>query len=106
MVKNGYSEVAHVDPKAYQGFAVVQNTRDEMLSHIKQDRTAAGHGGVFAGSRTEAPLIAYRVLPYGVQSVSALLDLWSQILSGVEINTSQESIAKSRQVSSPAASSS
>ncbi|KAM4057232.1 ABC transporter [Hirsutella rhossiliensis] len=96
LVNNRYPGMAQVDPATYDGFVVVQNSRDEMLSHIGQNRTKAGHGGVFAGSSTEAPLIAYKVLTFGAQSGSLLLDVWSQMQGGIEINSSQESIPKSR----------
>lgn len=98
MVNKRYSELAQVDPKTYGGFAVVQNSRDEMLRQLGRNTSKASHGGVFAGSSTEAPLIAYKVSSYGAQSGSLLLNIWSQMQGGVEINTSQESIPKSRQV--------
>ncbi|KJZ74970.1 hypothetical protein HIM_05701 [Hirsutella minnesotensis 3608] len=95
LVGKRYSELKQVDPTMYRDLVVVQNTRDEMLRYIAQNGTKAGHGGVFTGSSTEAPLIAYR-MSFGLQSASLLLDVWSQMQSGLEINTSQQLLPKSR----------
>ncbi|PHH90481.1 hypothetical protein CDD83_3548 [Cordyceps sp. RAO-2017] len=96
LVSRRYGEMADVDPQAYGSFAVVQNSRDEMLEYIIQNRTRAGYGGVFAGSSNEAPLIVYRIMSWGTQTGSRLLDLWSQMQGNVEINSSQEVIPKAR----------
>ncbi|KAH0602121.1 hypothetical protein MHUMG1_01000 [Metarhizium humberi] len=98
LVRNGYRELSNVSAKAYSEFVDVQTSRDDVLKHIEQNKTAAGYGGIFAGTSTEAPMIAYRILTFGDQSGSQLLDIWSQMQGGLEINSSQESMPKTRRV--------
>ncbi|TWU74014.1 hypothetical protein ED733_000613 [Metarhizium rileyi] len=76
LFQKGYQEVSNVSTNAYGKFVDVQNSRDDLLKHISQNKSAAGYGGIFAGTATEAPMIAYRILSYGDQSGSHLLSLW------------------------------
>ncbi|KAK2616477.1 hypothetical protein QQS21_000519 [Conoideocrella luteorostrata] len=95
LFKSGYQELSDISVQAYNKFVAVQSSRDEMLKHIAKNKTLAGYGGIFAGSASEVPTIAYRIL-FSEQSGSKLLDIWSQMQGGIEINSSQEVIPKSR----------
>lgn len=98
LVQSGYQELSNVSVGSYAKFVAVHDSRDKMLSHIARNITGAGYGGVFAGSPTEASVIAYRMFNFGDQSGSRLLDIWSQIQGGVEINSSQELMPQTRKV--------
>lgn len=97
LLQNGYQAVSNISVQAYSKFVDVQGSRDDLLQHIAQNLTAAGYGGIHTGGTPDKPLIAYKATFSG-QTGSALLDVWSQMQSGLEINSSQELMPKSRMV--------
>ncbi|KAH6997790.1 hypothetical protein BKA56DRAFT_536741 [Ilyonectria sp. MPI-CAGE-AT-0026] len=95
LVKADYQEVAEVVPALYEGFPVVLDDRQAFLDFIAKNRTT-GPGGVFTGSETEAPVLAYRLNAFGSQTGAIMISLWSQMNSSVEIIASQEGFAATR----------
>ncbi|UNI24988.1 hypothetical protein JDV02_010699 [Purpureocillium takamizusanense] len=94
----GYVEFSNISLRSYSDFVSVQKSRKETLDLIARNTTRAGYGGIFTGTSTEAPTIAYRTLSSGEQSGSLLLGIWSQMQGGTEIRTTQELIPKMRKI--------
>ncbi|KAH6898818.1 hypothetical protein B0T10DRAFT_120641 [Thelonectria olida] len=95
MVKEDYYETSGIDAALYKGYPVVLDSRQDFLDYIATNRSS-GPGGVFMGSKSENPVLAYRLNTYGASTGATMINLWSQMNGGLEIIASQEGFAESR----------
>lgn len=98
MAKQKFQEVSGVDESQVDNFAVVSDNRPQFLDYIKNN-TINVPGGVYMGSDSEAPVIAYLTHMYGKPTGGDMLNLYSQMKSNVEITSTQAGFAQTREVS-------
>ncbi|RDA88905.1 hypothetical protein CP532_5458 [Ophiocordyceps camponoti-leonardi (nom. inval.)] len=93
LIRKQFNQVSRVQESHLGDFAIVRNGRQEMIDafrnreeqDVSQEKAPAG--GIFIGSGGEAPVLAGRIDSWGGSTGTQILNLYSQMQSGVEITS-------------------
>ncbi|RDA94986.1 hypothetical protein CP533_0160 [Ophiocordyceps camponoti-saundersi (nom. inval.)] len=94
LIRQQFNQVSRVNESVLDDFAVVRNGRQELINVFVNfeehnvDQGKAPDGGIYMGSGSEAPVLAYRKEGWSTSTEGAhVFNLWSQMQTGVEITT-------------------
>lgn len=99
LVKKHIFSLSRVQANQSRAFAPNLETKDKFLSYWQDQRSrVSSSGGIYDGSASDAPILACQINSYGRPEAPKILSLWSQMISGVEIISSQGGFAQTRKV--------
>lgn len=98
-VKKNFTEVSGINITDYYKFVSLQDDRKGFMDFIANSSSGyTVHGGLYMGSRSEAPIIGYKISDYGQSYAFQMANLWSQMNSGIEIVASRAGFAQESDV--------
>lgn len=100
IVQDKFYQVENIGGSLYSGFVEILDDQGQFLDHMKKEKARIS-GGIYTGSKDDAPIIGYKNTKYGEQSGNRMLNLWSQMNGDVEIIASQAGFAAKSRVSYP-----
>ncbi|TQV93236.1 ABC transporter [Cordyceps javanica] len=89
LVEKPFEDVRDVNITVFDSYVVPLDNRQSWLDYIQKNRDASpSYSGIYTGSGSDAPIIAYRPPSDSRVSSSAMLNLWSEMNSNVQIKAS------------------
>lgn len=92
LVKKPFEDLRDVNITVFDQFTVNLDDRQSWLDYIMNNRDSKSYSGIYTGSGGDAPVIAYRPPSDSRTSSFELLNLWSEMSSGVQIQAKHSKI--------------
>ncbi|KAM3497451.1 hypothetical protein MY10362_009201 [Beauveria mimosiformis] len=80
-----FDNLRDVNITAFDSYIVALDNRQSWLDYVLKNRDSSSYSGIFTGSGSEAPIIAYRPRSDARISSFEMLNLWSEMNSNVQI---------------------
>ncbi|KAJ6784608.1 hypothetical protein PWT90_07383 [Aphanocladium album] len=87
-----FGDLRDVNSTVFDLFSIALDDRQMWLDYIMTNRDAKSYSGIYMGSDGDAPVIAYRPPSDSRISSFEMLNLWSEMNSGVRIQASHSKI--------------
>lgn len=98
IVQQGFQDVKDVNISYYGSFTIPTDSLEQWQSNVV-NRDDGGHSGIYIGSSQNSPIIAYQPKSIVRTSGFEMLNLWSEMNSGIEINAKRGSMPRIQKVS-------
>ncbi|KAM3439997.1 hypothetical protein NHJ13734_003494 [Beauveria thailandica] len=85
LVEKPFDNLRDVNITAFDSYIVALDNRQSWLDYVLSNRDTSSYSGIFTGSGSEAPIIAYRPRSDARISSFEMLNLWSEMNSNVQI---------------------
>ncbi|OAA55687.1 ABC transporter-like protein [Cordyceps fumosorosea ARSEF 2679] len=88
LVEKPLDELRDVNSTVFDSFVEVLDGRQSWLDYVQKNRDTSTYSGIYMGSGSEAPIIAYRPKSDSRISSFEMLNLWSEMSSNMPIKAS------------------
>ncbi|EGX95335.1 ABC transporter, putative [Cordyceps militaris CM01] len=85
LVEKPLDDLRDVNATVLDSYVVALDNRQSWLDYVQKNRDTSSYSGIFTGSGSEAPVIAYRPISDSRLTSFEMLNLWSEMKSNVQI---------------------